>query len=255
MTIDMKSFAPIKKSTKVTQLMDRIIGLISRKAFGPGDKLPTEAELATMFNVGRSSIREAIKIFNHLGILESKSAIGTFVCERQAISREVLTWALILGQDELEMVIDLRAAMELWSYLQLTNTCQCSPEAGAPTLAALRAVLDSISAAVAAGDPLGIVNSDYEFHGTIIRASSNSLFVDFYDILRSFLLKEIAACQATYSDWSMSVSEHRELIEAAESGDLSLAEKAYRKHIENVKNILGIPTRTGGLTLGGEGSR
>jgi GntR family transcriptional regulator, transcriptional repressor for pyruvate dehydrogenase complex len=241
---EIKTFAPIKKTTIVTQLMDRIIELISMKAYKPGDKLPTESELASMFGVGRSSIRETIKIFNHLGVLESKSAIGTFVCDRQAISREVLTWALILGHDELAMIIDLRAAMELWCYLQLTNTCRCSPEAGAPTLAALRSILDSISSAAAAGDPLGIVNADYEFHGTIIKASSNTLFVDFYDILRSFLLKEIAACQATYSDWSMSVSEHRELIEAAESGDVLFAEKAYQKHIENVKNLLNVPSRT-----------
>ncbi len=234
----MEPFSSIKKMTIVNQVMDRIKDLISSGAYKPGDKLPTEAELAALFGVGRSSIRETIKIFNHLGVLESKSAVGTFVCERQAISREVLTWALILGHDDLEMIIDLRAAMELWSYLRLTESCKSAPEKAAPTLTELRSILNSMSAAVSVKDPLGIVNADYDFHGTIIKTSSNTLFLDFYNILRSFLLKEIAACQATYRDWGMSVAEHEELIDAAESGDICVAERAYQKHIENVKKLL-----------------
>lgn len=239
--MQMEPFTSIKKMTIVNQVMDRIKDLISSGAYKPGDKLPTEAELAALFGVGRSSIRETIKIFNHLGVLESKSAVGTFVCERQAISREVLTWALILGHDDLEMIIDLRAAMELWSYLRLTETCKNAPEKAAFTLADLRSILSSMSTAVAMKDSFGIVNADYDFHGTIIKTSSNPLFLDFYNILRSFLLKEIATCQATYSDWGMSVAEHEELIAAAESGNTCIAERAYQKHIENVKNLLKMP--------------
>jgi GntR family transcriptional repressor for pyruvate dehydrogenase complex len=243
MTKQMDTFAPIIKTTIVNQVMERLKELISSGAYGPGDKLPTEAELAAQFGVGRSSIRETIKIFNHLGVLESKSAKGTFVCGRHAISREVLTWALVLGRDDLEMIIDLRAAMELWCYLRLTEICRCAPETGAAFLSSLRGTLVSMSSAVAAGDSLGIVNADYDFHGKIIEAGANALFVDFYDILRSFLLEEIEKCQSTYSDWAMSVTEHEELIAAAESGDAFLAVQAYVKHIENVKNLLNVGRR------------
>lgn len=239
-----ETFVPIKKMTLVNQVMERIKDLISSGAYRPGDKIPTETELATLFGVGRSSIRETIKIFNHLGVLESKSAIGTFVCERQAISREALTWALILGNDSLEAIIDLRAAMELWCFLRLTESCREAGDKAASTLAELHSILVTMSEAVGSGDSLGIVNADYDFHGTIIQAGANALFIDFYNILRSFLLKEIAACQATYSDWSMSVKEHEELIAAAASGDIGIAENAYQKHIRNVKNLLRIPRGT-----------
>ena len=47
----------------------------------PGDKIPTEAELAESMGVGRNSIREAIKILVYLGVLEIRRAEGTFVCE------------------------------------------------------------------------------------------------------------------------------------------------------------------------------
>ena len=69
----------IRQQTVVTQVMGEMRNLIASGAYVPGDRIPTEKELAERFGVGRSSIREAIKIFNYLGILSSKAALGTFV--------------------------------------------------------------------------------------------------------------------------------------------------------------------------------
>ena len=92
--------------------MAEIRRLIASGAYAPGDKIPTEKELAESFGIGRSSIREAIKIFNYLGVLESRAALGTFVRDRSNISSEALSWSLLLGSDELYEMIDLRGGME-----------------------------------------------------------------------------------------------------------------------------------------------
>ena len=81
----------VKQKTVVDQVMDQIKELIASGEYKPGDKIPTEMELAKDFGLGRSSIREAIKIFNYLGVLESRAAIGTIVRERSQISTEALT--------------------------------------------------------------------------------------------------------------------------------------------------------------------
>ena len=60
------SIEKIKKTTIVEQVMEQIKALIASGAYKSGDKIPTELELAESFGVGRSTIREAIKIFNHL---------------------------------------------------------------------------------------------------------------------------------------------------------------------------------------------
>jgi DNA-binding FadR family transcriptional regulator len=232
--------APIHKTTLVNQVMERIKALISSGAYRPGDKLPTENELATQLGVGRSSIRETVKVLNYLGVLESKSAKGTFVRSRSAISREALTWALLLGKDDLEMIIDLRGAIELWSYLRLTMTCRDAHPAAAPLLRGLQAILAEMGKAVAGDDPAAVIKADYEFHRAIIEGASNTLFVEFYDILRSFLLKEIEESQVKYSDRSVILAEHEALLAALISGDLLIAENAYIGHIENIKRLLGI---------------
>jgi len=67
---------PISQNTIVAQVMAHIKELIAGGKYRPGDRLPTEQELATLFGVGRSSIREAIKVFQHMGIVESKAAKG-----------------------------------------------------------------------------------------------------------------------------------------------------------------------------------
>ncbi len=235
--------APIRKNTLVNQVMNRLKELISSGAYGPGDCLPTESELATQLRVGRSSIRETIKVFNYLGVLESKSAKGTFVCSRSSISREALTWALLLGKDDIKMVIDLRAAIEMWSYLQLTIEVRETPGNLTALLAALRGILDEMEKAIAHDDPVAIIQADYDFHRKIIEGVSNTLFVDFYDILRSFLMKEIETSQSEYTDRSVILVEHEELLDAMVSGDLQIAETAYRKHINNIKTLLGVNDR------------
>jgi DNA-binding FadR family transcriptional regulator len=230
---------PIRKNTVVNQVMGRIKELISSGAYKPGDKLPTENELAAQLGVGRSSIRETVKVFNYLGVLESKSAKGTFVCSRSSISREALTWALLLGRDDLSMIIDLRAAIELWSYLQLTVEAAGSPEKPLPILSDLGSILETMGRAIERQDSEAVIQADYDFHRRIVSGVSNSLFVDFYDILRAFLMKEIEKSQGTYTDRTMILAEHRELLEAMASGNLSAAEGAFLRHIDNIKRLLG----------------
>ena len=63
------------------QLLDAITELVENGSWKPGDKLPNEIELAASFNVSRNIMREAMKILNNFGVLESKAGIGTFVTE------------------------------------------------------------------------------------------------------------------------------------------------------------------------------
>ncbi|MCX7027742.1 MAG: FadR/GntR family transcriptional regulator [Spirochaetes bacterium] len=234
--------SPIRKNTVVNQVMDRLKELISSGVYKPGDKLPTEKELAAQLHVGRSSIRETIKTFNHLGVLESKSAVGTFVRSRSSISREALTWAFLLGEDDIEMVLDLRAAIELWSYLQLTMRFRESPDSIAPILSNLKTILEAMRRGIDSGEAPAVIQADYDFHYCVIASVSNTLFVDFYDMLRSFLLKEIEKSQNMYTVRSQILAEHTELLNALVSGNPETAESAFLSHIANIKNLLGIKT-------------
>jgi len=93
------------------------------------------------------------------------------------------------------MVIDLRAAIELWSFLQITQRFHDAPYDNMALVGKLNTLLNTMSKAIANQDANAVIQADYDFHRCIIEGVSNTLFVEFYDILRSFLLKEIEASQ------------------------------------------------------------
>jgi DNA-binding FadR family transcriptional regulator len=227
----------IRQKTIVQQVMDHLKQLIARGVYTAGDRIPTEQELSQQLGVGRSSIREAIKIFNHLGVMESKSALGTFVCERSNISKEALTWALLLGNDELEEVVELRGAIELWSFTRLTMLHSSHPEEAKPHIELLEQELERMKACIENGDRERLIEADYDFHSHVIRSSNNPLFMELYGILRSFMFHEIEKTQGRYVASEGILEEHRNLLDAIESGDVSKAEDSYLNHINNIKNL------------------
>ncbi len=225
----------IKQQTVVDQVMEQIKALISSGLYKPGDKIPTEAELAEQFGIGRSSIRQAINIFNYLGVLESKASLGTFVMERAQISTEALTWSLLLGNDELEEMVDLRASIELWCVIELTLKIQNKDSIAMQTIDDLEEIVRGMETSAAAKDKAELIDLDFNFHKTIIEYEKNELYISLYNTLKSFLYDEIKQTQMNYENLKLIPKEHNNLIAAIKTGDQSTVLVAYQKHISNIK--------------------
>ena len=67
--------------------INKILNMIKDQKMQPNDKLPTVEELANNFSVGRSTIREALKVLSAQNIIVVKQGAGTFISENQGISR------------------------------------------------------------------------------------------------------------------------------------------------------------------------
>jgi DNA-binding FadR family transcriptional regulator len=228
----------IKHKTLVEQVMDKIRKLIASGEFKVHDRLPTENELAEMFGTGRSSIREAIKVFNYLGVLESRAAKGTYVCSRSNISTEALTWSMLLGQDDYDELIDMRAAMELWSMVALTAKYRENPESIRETVDTLETRLSKMRTAIENGDAASLARADYDFHCVIIDSGDNALFSSIYEILRSFMREEIEKSHKDFTDIKTIIQEHQLFIEAVKTGDIVVAQQTVLNHIASIKRRL-----------------
>jgi DNA-binding FadR family transcriptional regulator len=191
-----------------------------------------------MFGTGRSSIREAIKVFNYLGVLESRAAKGTYVCSRSNISNEALTWSILLGQDDYYELIDMRAAMELWSMVALTGKYRENPEPVRETVNRLEICLAKMGFAIENGNSAALAQADYEFHCVIIESGENALFSSIYEILRSFMREEIEKSHKDFTDITTIIHEHRLFIEALKSGDIGVAQQTVLNHIASIKRRL-----------------
>ena len=107
------------KNLKSESVVQKVIncltdGMVSGE-LKPGDKLPTEPELAATLGVARTSVREATKILTYLGVLESRRAEGTFVANGfQESMIDPMVYGIILNQEEdFQSLIELRELTEV----------------------------------------------------------------------------------------------------------------------------------------------
>ena len=187
----------IRYNTIVEQVMGKLKSLIASGEYQPGDKLPSENALAERFGIGRSSVREAIKVFQYIGVLASYTAKGTFVCERTNISTEALTWSIILGYNDLYELLELRELLERRGIASLVEKYRSHPREGAELLGRLE---ENVARMRSSADLEKIIEADYSFHNSVIEGCGNSVFLAIYQTLKSFmhdLIKEVHVEQGT----------------------------------------------------------
>ena len=95
------------------QIADKIIDLIKEQDLKPGDKLSNEFELTELLQVGRSTVREAIKLLISRNILEIRKGAGTFISEKQGIPDDPLGLTFVEWDDKLALdLIEARIMLE-----------------------------------------------------------------------------------------------------------------------------------------------
>ncbi|MEE8440378.1 MAG: GntR family transcriptional regulator, partial [Spirochaetia bacterium] len=230
----------ISQQTVVSQVMSRVKGLIASGEYQPGQRLPTEQELAQQFGVGRSSIREAMKVFQHLGVVESKAAKGTFVQDRANVSVEAITWAILLGDDDLKEVFDLRQAIESICFDRLAGGVERGDKATQPVLARLDEVVRNMRHAATERERAVLVDLDYRFHETIIEAGGNRLFIAIYHTLQAFMHREIETSYTRISDLAAVAEDHGEIVAALKDGPRAEAIDRHNQHFGRTRSLLGL---------------
>lgn len=165
------------KSLKSESVVQRVINCLTdamvNKELKPGDKLPTEPELAAAFGVARTSVREATKILTYMGVLESRRSEGTFVASGfQESMIDPMVYGIILNQGEdFQSLIELRELTEV-GILRLAIKKQ-SQEG----LDLIRQRLEEFEAAAAReGEVLeDVFQADNNFHDAVSALCQNSL--------------------------------------------------------------------------------
>jgi len=228
---------PIRQKTVVEQVMEQIRLLISTGRFKPGDKFPTEVELAESFGLGRSSIREAIKTFQHLGVLETRGPRETYVAKSDNISREALTWSILLGGNDFYDLMEFRLALEQQGIWYLLIYRAEETEFKKEIIEKLKKEIKALEAATAVDDLDARLEADYRFHQHLIDACNNRLFTHIYQTLRIFLKEEMKLNIRKYGDRIKEPDQHQNLIDIIETGDYLRVADAFRYHITNVKEV------------------
>jgi len=228
---------PIKQKTVVTQVMEARKTMISGGQYKAGDRIPTEEELSRIFGIGRSSIREAVKIFNYLGILESVTGTGTHVCSSANITTQALSWAVILRRKEPVELLELRDVIELQSLTLLTRRHKTDPSTISTIIHRLESILGELAEAKRHSDKPKLIENDFAFHSAIIEGSGNSVFSAIWNALKYFLLDEITQVESSFPAGDI-VSEHKKILNAIQSGDIRTVTEVHREHMDDIREKL-----------------
>lgn len=215
---------PISKKKIYETISEQIEELILSGEWKEGIRIPTEDDLAAIFNVGRGSIREAITSLQMSGILISSPGLGTYVADNAIVCINNSHLAEILNdQENLNELIEARYILE-------------------PQLAALAAIhstpedIDQLQKQV---DLMSQGKNKEEmsihghlFHIAISEICGNCILVNLYKSITEPIRKMRRAGFLTYELYQNDIPVHQSILEAIAAGDSALAEARMREHLK-----------------------
>ncbi|MGW0736306.1 FadR/GntR family transcriptional regulator [Streptomyces sp. NPDC002851] len=198
----------------VDTVVDQLRAQLTGGEWAVGDRIPTEHALAQQLGVGRNTVREAVRVLVHAGLLESRQGQGTFVrsaADPAAVLRG-MRHAGALDVTEVRVALEAEAA-RLAAARRDTHD-----------LLRLRAALATLREE---GDR--DADADMAFHMAVVEATHNSAFIEVY---RFFSVQVHEVLVNALGDQDMppvDIDGHEALVAAVEAGDPTAADAAVRE--------------------------
>ncbi|MFZ0759383.1 MAG: FadR/GntR family transcriptional regulator [Candidatus Sulfotelmatobacter sp.] len=216
---------------KVYEDVARQIERLILKKLRPGDKLPSERELAEILSVSRSSIRDAIRSLELAGMVEPRQGAGTIVREVSASSvANPLANSLKRKEELMSELLDFRMILE--PPLAGRAATHASPE----EISEMEDILNRQEQKLRKAE--STIGEDSEFHYAVAMASGNSVVLKVLDILMDLLRETRERSLQVEGRPQKSLAGHRRILAAIKRHDTEAAKAAMRRHIEDVEEIV-----------------
>jgi GntR family transcriptional repressor for pyruvate dehydrogenase complex len=197
----------------------------------PGDKLPPERQLAEMFGVGRSSVRDAVRRLQAIGLVEPRQGHGTVICEVSDHSIiSPLSSVLIRKWKLVAELLDVRKIIEPGIAARAAE--HASPE----QISTMEEILQRQDAKLSCGKLA--IEEDTEFHYCLALAANNSVVLRVLDVLMDLLQKSRERSLQVKGRPARSLAGHRRIVAAIKRKDAAGAEAAMRQHLEEIEMII-----------------
>ena len=217
---------PIEKPNIPEEIIKQIVSEIHSGSLHPGDRLPSERQLVELLNVGRSSLREAFKVLEAVGLIK-RTTEGTILCRPGEIENPGLWLGAWFA--EIHEVFETRKLMEI----ELAS------------LAAQRATAEDIKKIgeiiVEAYSMDQILAWDVSFHRAIVEAAKNTIFSQVYNLVTGLLFQTYKYYSLLEVNEQISkniLSQHKEILRVIDSHDPAAAREAMKNHLDYAEKQL-----------------
>lgn len=226
MTI-IESIEPLSRKPVAERLTTRMLELIRSGNLRPGDKVPTEHELAAAFQVSRPVVREALRGLSIMGIVESRQGSRCYVTDL-APSRLLAPLQFVIPLDESNAGALFQARIVVEAELL---------RLGALNVGAKHA--ERLEALVVAGhqlvtDPVAFRVLDLEFHRLLMQLAGNPFLERIAQSLYELGMEYRRVASETPGVIARSAAEHAAIVDALKARDATAAAEAMRTHLASI---------------------
>jgi DNA-binding FadR family transcriptional regulator len=223
---------PVRKQSLVDTVVERIQAVIQEGHYGPGDRLPTEAELVQQLEVSRTVLREAVGRLEAMGLVSVRGTRGMFVGEPAGLLSciKLLRSAMAISPRELIVFTEFRRAIE----------CDAARSAALKATPKDIEELEDLCQQVRRPDltNLEAYQIDFRFHRKILALTGNELTCNVMDVVQEFVMASIREGAAQRREGEVTYRGHKAILDAIKTQDPDAAEQAMRAHLEAVLTTL-----------------
>ncbi|MDO4522104.1 MAG: FCD domain-containing protein [Eubacteriales bacterium] len=219
----------VEKKLLAFQIDEQLMEYVMREEVKIGDRIPNEFELAEMFGVGRSTIREAVKSLVTRGMLEVRRGSGTYVIGKSVPEDDPLGFSKL--SDKFQLAMEL---LEVRLLQEPESAARAAERATEEEIAEIMRLCEETEALYRAGEDH--MKKDIEFHQMIARIGGNRVSEMLVPILNSagMMFVNLTRRQLMHE----TISAHRAIMEAIAAHDTIGARYAMIMHLTYNRQIL-----------------
>ena len=222
----MPGLKPVSRVTIGEQVALQLAGMICDGRWKVGERLPSESELCRALNVGRSTLREALKSLAFIGMVRTRVGDGTYVAETTpGLLDRILARGLLKTEKDLADVCETRLVLE-------TELAAMAAERAEPGDLDLLAEILRQSARSLAGEGRPFIELDLEFHLAIATCTKNNVLRHLLTDIRGVLIEWITKSQELPGLRGNALEQHERIFESIRSRKPEDARKAMRTHLQ-----------------------
>ena len=199
------------------QTLDTLRDAILSGELKPGQAL-TEMDLSRQLGVSRAPIREALRILNSEGLVETIPYHGT------TVSR--------LTKDDIEEIYGMRILLESYAMERVIAV------GDAEAMGRLRAMVDGMVRSGDSGDLKTVNELDRDFHDALIEMGAHTLLLSMWQMVAMKVRQVMALVNRRNTDLTQIARNHLPLLDAMEAGDVARAQEILRGHIASAHDLI-----------------
>ncbi len=218
--------SPIRKGSLVETAIESLRQNIENGEWSVGSRLPVESELSEALGISRNTIREAVRVLVHVGMLETRQGDGTFV----RANRDAGETLRRIARSRLAEQIEVRTMLE-------TEASRLAAERR--TDSDLKTMTSALDARAAAGtDITERIRQDEIFHHALVKASHNTALIELYDYFSHAVSQTIERTEKDADLPEPTQEDHELLLAAIRRRDAGKAEALSRALLSPSLNVL-----------------